>query len=362
MASETSRRWIDMDGVVPRARVEQPIRSCVLALYDGRLVNLVRRTPRKSQELGSVEIEHERGEHLDTRSEMLLREIGESDLPIVLRLAADKGLRCTDTLPHVGNAELRAVMAHRLDMLTPWSEQQVYFDAYTGARLDGGQMEIELTVVPRRIVDEAVEALAALGLTAHSVDLADSDPFSEPRYDLRQRASFDRPSRLVPAALVVLGLILAVVAGIGGYQYWIQSQKIDERQRLADALQQRLADVPELHARIDQLRGEADYIYQRKASTPSTLALIDELSATIPDDVWLTRLSIDGDELTATGYSPDASSLLGIIEASTYLSAAEFRSPSTRQKMLVGDREVEVDAFSIGARVDRIDTGAETDP
>ncbi|MEZ5823862.1 MAG: PilN domain-containing protein [Geminicoccaceae bacterium] len=342
-----------MDGILPRARVEQPLRSCILAIYDGKHVDLVRRTPRKAVELGSIDIASELGERLDTGPEMLLREIGEGDLPVVLRLAGDKGVRCTDTLPQVGGNELRAVVAHRLDMLTPWSEHQVHFDARPISRLDNGQMEVEVTVVPKRIVEEAVDKLAAIGLTIHSVDLAGADIHGEPRYDLRQRVAFERPSRMMPAALATAAMLAIAAAGFLGWRYFQESAALAEREKLATALTARLADVPDLHARIDALRGEADYIYRRKNALPSALAVIDELSAIIPGDVWLTRLSIDGEELAANGYSPDASSLLGIIEASEHLSGAEFRSPSTRQTMLVGDSEVEVDAFSVAARLDR---------
>ncbi|MCB1832797.1 MAG: PilN domain-containing protein [Geminicoccaceae bacterium] len=349
---EGSRRWLEMEGILPRARVEQPLRSCILAILDGGHVEFVRKTPRKTADLGSIEIARELGERLDTHSEMILREIGEGDLPVVLRLSADKGVRCTDTLPQLSGNELRAVVAHRLDMLTPWSEHQVHFDARPLARLDNGQMEIEVTVVPRRIVEEALETIAAIGLSVHSVDLAGTDPYTDPRYDLRQRVPFERSSRSLPAALAVVVLLGLIAAGFLGYRYWQQDRVISERERLATALTERLADVPDLHSRIEALRGETDYIYRRKRSLPSTLAVIDELSAIIPGDVWLTRLSIDGEELAANGYSPDASSLLGIVEAADHLSGAEFRSPSTRRTMLVGDSEVEVDAFSIAARLD----------
>ena len=335
--------------MLPNARVEKPLLSCILAIYDGRSVQLVRRGPRRHVELGTVEVARERGERLDTASEMLLRQVIDDDLPVVLRLTADQGLRTFDALPPISGDELRAVVANRLDILTPWSEPQVYFDARPAAASGDGQAEIEVTVVPRRRVDAAVEALAAIGLSPLAVDLVGEDPLGEVRYDLRQRVSFERPSRVMPTALACLIIVGLIIGGFVSHRLWQGGQVMEERQRLAAALERRLADVPALHARIEALRGEASYIFERRSARPSALRVIDELSAILPGDVWLTQLEIEGAELRAAGFSPDASTLLALIESSQFLSKAEFRSPSTRQKMLVGDDEVEVDAFSVAA-------------
>ena len=352
MTAAARRSWRDLDAALGGARVARPLHNFNLGLFDGRRLELLHVSPKRSSELGTVDVVSERSGRPDTRSEMLLRQVGESDLPLVLRLDADQGLRCIDQLPKMPAADLRSVVANRLDMLTPWNEQKVYFDARAvpDSEIDG-RIEIEVTVVPRRVVDTAVEALEAVGLTPHAVDLAGPDPLAEARYDLRGRAGFDRPSRVLPAILVTLAVIAFVVGGVVAHKLWREGEAIDDRQRLAGALQERLADVPQLRARIAALRGETTYIRDRKQALPSVLRVIDDLSRILPNDVWLSRMSVDGDELTATGFAADASTLLGLVEQSPFFEAAEFRAPSTRRRMLVGENELEVDAFSMAATI-----------
>ena len=58
--------------------------------------------------------------------------------------------------------------------------------------------------------------------------------------------------------------------------------------------EQRLADVPELRARIDAMRVEANFLAEGGRSRPSPLLVLEALSSLLPDSVWLSEIALEG--------------------------------------------------------------------
>lgn len=84
------------------------------------------------------------------------------------------------------------------------------------------------------------------------------------------------------------------------------------------------------HARreVETLRGfEAQHL--------PTLSLLRELTELLPQDVWLTNVSVDRKGLELAGFANSASQLIPLLEASPTLERAEFTSPVTKGR----DRE-----------------------
>ena len=113
MRSDPSKRHFELRGLSLSARTQRPLRSCILAILDGRSLRLVRRTRHRQTDLGQVDIAREHGERPDTAAEMVLRQVADADLPVVLRLPPDKGFVCTDRLPPASKDDLRAMVANR---------------------------------------------------------------------------------------------------------------------------------------------------------------------------------------------------------------------------------------------------------
>ncbi|MEP6907389.1 MAG: PilN domain-containing protein, partial [Pseudoxanthomonas sp.] len=91
------------------------------------------------------------------------------------------------------------------------------------------------------------------------------------------------------------------------------------------AQRQRLVDIVEGAAFLDQARAER----------PTTVEILDELSRRLPGNTYLEKVGIEGDQLLLTGYSAEASALVGRLQGSTLwrapaLSGALQPDPRTR--------------------------------
>jgi general secretion pathway protein L len=203
---------------------------------------------------------------------------------------------------------------------------------------------VSLMVAPRAPVDEARRRLAALGLETQAVDLVEDDPWAPPSFDLVHGP--DSRPRAGGRAGLLLGLLLALLAvggTVAGQHIWTREQLIETRRQLALALEQRLADLPELRSGIEALRGESRFIGERQRAAASPLVVLETLSRILPDGVWLTELSLNGNALTLGGYAVDATAVVTLIEDSPLFSGAAFRAPSTRERVALpegGEREV----------------------
>jgi general secretion pathway protein L len=124
-----------------------------------------------------------------------------------------------------------------------------------------------------------------------------------------------------------------------------------------EALEERLADLPELRTSLDALRNETRFVAQQQRLAVSPLVVIEALSRLLPDTVWLGDLTVQGNALTINGFADDASAVVALVEGSPLFSQAEFRSPSTRERVPLPDgSEREVSRFSLAARVEPLRT------
>ena len=156
------------------------------------------------------------------------------------------------------------------------------------------------------------------------------------------------------AALATL-LAAALLAGAGwaGWQIWQRHRLIVAQTQLLESIEQRLADLPELRARIDAMQEEASFLVNDRRSRPSPLIVLEVLSRLLPDTVWLTDIQLDDRELVITGMAEDASALIPLVEGAPEFERARFQLPSTRVRVRTpDDGEREVERFALSALVD----------
>ncbi|MFO1070583.1 MAG: PilN domain-containing protein [Geminicoccaceae bacterium] len=351
----------ELRGLFPRRPWRPPVRrEAAIVLYEGHLARIGLRRDRKLTEVGTLALrEAARADApplplaQDPTTQAILRTVQRSRLPVVLRLPAEMGLVAGDVLPASAERELGAIMAHKVDLLTPWSADHVYYDQRIDARRPDGSLEVSLVAIPRQRVAEARQRLAAVGLSVRGVDLVEDDPWAPPTVDLAH--ALEQPRQGGGLARVLAGLVVlaaAAAAAFAGYQYYTRQQIIAERAELLRSLEERVADMPELRTSLDALRGETRFVAERQAALGSPLVALEELSRVLPDSVWLTDITLRGNELTINGYADDASAVVALVEDSPYFAKAQFRSPSTREQVeLPSGESREVSRFSLAATV-----------
>lgn len=341
----------ELTALMPANGRRLPSDRFVVAVFDGRTLQLAIRHRGRVEQLGVVETAADDRE-ADTRSELLAERIRRRELPLVLRLVPDLGIQTGDRLPAAAKGELRAIIANKLDMLTPWSAETACFDTVRVGAPDAGMLAVEIAVAPERTVARAVGAVERLGLAVDIVDLGEEDPYAPPTHDLLH----GNRQRRLPRWLPVGGALLAAAAvTIGIFAYFdieARNAGLTQRRAYAGLLEQRLEDLPQIRGRIEALEAGSRAVLERHLGLPSTLATIETLSRLLPDSVWLDSLTIDGRRLTLTGYGGDAAGLPALIEGNASFEAARLTAPSERISIAgEGENFLEVDQFSLQAEV-----------
>ena len=86
------------------------------------------------------------------------------------------------------------------------------------------------------------------------------------------------------ASVLLLALVIAV--GVGAAFAWSEiharSVTLADRRAFADALEQRLADVPELRQDIDRMRKAESFVAREVAAQPSAMVVVEIASRVLP--------------------------------------------------------------------------------
>ena len=355
--------WLgELRGLFPRRAWRPPVRrEAVIILYEPAGIAVAARRHRRIKELGRLELpEPKRGDAAlagiaqAPATRALLRAIRQAKLPVVLRLPASMGVVRRDLLPASAARELGSIMAHKIDMLTPWPLDQVHFDQRIDEERSDGQIDVALVAAPRSVVGEARRRLAAIGLEVRGVDIVEDDPLAPPSVDLAHGLDAPRPGQRWGGVLLWLGIVLATAGGVAAAHHIATRQAIvAQRRALVLGLEQRLADLPDLRNSIDALRNETRFVAEQQHASASPLLVLEALSRLLPDGVWLTDIAVTGNSMSIQGYADEVAGIVGLIEASPLFAQAEFRAPSTRERVQLPDgSEREVSRFSVAANIE----------
>lgn len=266
---------------------------------------------------------------------------------VVLRLAEGHALRKRMELPLAAEENLREVLEFEMDRQTPFKPDEVRFDNRIVHRdPDSGRIQVELVVVPRSVVDEAVLNATEWGVPPDIVDIAGVPQPEIGGFNLLPKDY--RPTRGRAGSVANAVLALAVVALSAAFVY-----RAFERQntvigvmgeRVAEAKIEAEAAVA-LRERIEGLIEDGEFLGARKRQGLGVTAVIEELSRMLPDDTWIYQLRLNAEEVRVWGYARAASQILALIEASPVFAGVTFRSPVTQ------DQRVGLERFNLSARI-----------
>ena len=132
----------------------------------------------------------------------------------VLVLGEDDALTCTDVLPASAEGDLARIMAHKLDLLTPWSAEQGYAAQKVLGRRRDGMLEVLLAAASRAAPGRAAAPARRAGRDAGGGRRGPgSGPAGAPPGSIScAQAHPQRRGRLAWLILLVLGS-LALLAG-----------------------------------------------------------------------------------------------------------------------------------------------------
>jgi general secretion pathway protein L len=258
------------------------------------------------------------------------------DVTLVVPLAAMLEQRVA--LPLAAERDPGQVLRYEMDRLTPFDAEAVFW-SWGLARRDrvNRRIEVVLRLVPKAAVQPLVAALAAAGLAPTTLE-------SGQRRIALASGGGVWPRRLAGAlAAVCAGLAVAAVA----IPFVRQELALQEVAARIAALRPKVAAAEALRARLATQVGSLGAIASEQARIGDVLRALAVLTETLPDDTYLTDLSLRSRRLTFGGRSEAAVRLIPLLAAGPVLGNPGFLAPVTRAP--VDGREV----FSITAELQR---------
>ena len=255
--------------------------------------------------------------------------------PRWLLLPASQVLRRRLSLPVAAAERLREVVGFEIDRQTPFTAAQVHYDVLMLGRR-GDQIEAELVAVPRAALDRALAQLGPVSASLAGADVLESggEPLGVNLLPQAARSRREDPMRRWNLILAAFTGVALVAAG------W---QLLHNRRAAADAfalsIDAQAAGARRVAAQRQQLanlvEGQA-FLEQKRASRPAAIEVLDEVTRRLPDNSYLEKLSIEGDQMTMIGLSADAPALVGRLEGAPIwrkpaLTGALQTDPATRR-------------------------------
>ncbi|MDA1309253.1 MAG: PilN domain-containing protein [Proteobacteria bacterium] len=271
----------------------------------------------------------------------LAKRLTELEGPVVVVLPDDLAMRSDLTLPDTARRSLDQVLDVEIERLTPFKSTDVALTREIHAAA-GGQIRVELTIVPRARIEALIAPLRAAGITIDhvvadhaSIERAtDRSLIGPPTGPSKRRGSgIPALATIALAAIAIVSPFLEQERRIEG----LDAQRDMQRPRV-EAVMRLARQVEQLEARDARLR---DFAENRAAMT----LLLEETTRVLPDDTWLVQYQYGAETLTLEGRSAAATALIDVLTASPWFNDVRFRAPVNRDPISGADR------FRLSAKV-----------
>lgn len=327
-------RWLDRLRHVPdRVTVERQDQSLVFKRLEGRVKAL--------REQRTVSAGDEQAKAAVNR--WLNQPEHEPDL--VLLLPHDALLEKRLTYPLSSEPDLRAILGFEMDKQTPFSNDKVYFDyVITDRDVASDTLHVNVYVVLREVLQAHLDALRFLDLRpAAATTLGAGDTLDAVNFipAVNKKANGSSGRRLTSLALVTLLLCcLSLYLPLLRHETTLG--------RLEQQVAHSRLQAMETQALIDQkaaILQRGDFLSNRYNRHTPVVLLLQDLTGRLPDNTWISRLTVNDDSIQIHGESAAAAALIQLMEESDYFEQARFRSPVTKNNATGKDQ------FHISARV-----------
>ncbi len=258
----------------------------------------------------------------------LLRE--HPGLPLLLRLPPDRLLSRDVSLPLAAEAGYERVLQYEMDRLTPFSADDVFWSARPLRRnRESGRIELRLSLVPRAWLAASLETLQQAGGRPSAIEVRGLGREPTRRIALAHTMSRGRIAQRRLLGLAAGGCAaLALLAVALPFARQGRAEAVVAR-RIA-ALQPPVRQVAALRERSRAGSAGSDAIAAARAHLGDPLALLASLTRVLPDDTWLTDLTLRDGVITLSGQSSGAVRLIPRLSADAALVAPAFSAPVTR--------------------------------
>jgi len=256
--------------------------------------------------------------------------LGRGEFGSCLRLPSRLALCRTINLPLAAESNLSEIVGFELDRYTPFRADQVYYTQRVLGRDPVAQrLSIEVTVVPKPVVDATLALARDLDWAPDRIDVAEPSPGVSHSNNLLNpaRSAMRRRGVRTTYGLAISAAILAVTAlAIPLIASHREAASMTEE---VATFKNEAAAAERLRKEVAALRDGEGFLVTQKKRSRTISELLAQITHLLPDDTWLTDLLIAASDVELTGVSAAASRLVGILEQSGQFRDTNFRSPVT---------------------------------
>ncbi len=251
-------------------------------------------------------------------------------LPLLLRLSAESLLSRDVSLPLAAESGYERVLQYEMDRLTPFAAEDVFWSARPWRRnKETGRLDLRLSLVPRAWLAAPLETLRQAGgrLAALEVRGAGGAPTQHIAiaHEPGQARMRERRRLLGIACLCAVLAMIAIVQpfvrqSYAGAQLAARIASFQPSVRVVEALRRQV------------LSGTAggNTIEAARDRLGDPLAALAALTRVLPDDTFLTDVTLQNGVVTLTGESKGAVKLIPLLSADPTFLAPAFSAPVTR--------------------------------
>jgi general secretion pathway protein L len=247
-------------------------------------------------------------------------------------------LRSCVAMPKTSRRNLAAALRYELSRLSPVDPRELYFDYNVSAHVSPAKSQsVELRIARRGEVDELVELCHVARLSIASIGFggdprsADIQLFPVDKLAFARAAWRQWKGVLLVCLLLLLGIGLLLAAYVRHAEFGetLANEVTIERQSAAA--------VERLQQRTLEALKDCQFLALQK-QTPPFVSVLADLSRVLPDNTWITDLTLNGKKLQISGYSASAADLINAFGKSGRFASAQFTGPLTRDARSTTER------------------------
>lgn len=233
-------------------------------------------------------------------------------------------------LPLSSENNIREIIGFEMDRQTPFSTDQVYYDTRIIARdTEQEKLSLDLFVATRDYIDSLLAEIRNWSLSAVAVTFREKDgpaginllPDEEKTTPRGKHDTVTVAGSIITFILFLTALYLPLLHQRNAIS--ILENKVTTSRDMARQIQPLITEKEKI---LERDR----FLTEKRLNKLPVIKVLDELTKILPDDTYLERLTIRGDEMQINGESSSATSIIQLLEKSAYFQNTQPRSPITK--------------------------------
>jgi len=246
------------------------------------------------------------------------------------------------SLPLAAERSLGSMLTYEIDRLTPFVPSDVVWSHRVLSRDSARGLRVELALAPRAALAPLLTRLDEAGVTPAALEAVGADGIARVLpLSPRDPAALAFAHRMEVAALAACVAIALVLVGLPFLRQSLALADVDARMA---ALRPAVEHAEALRKRIIDGDAGTGRLAAERAQSAKVLRAVAALTDLLPDDTWLSSLSMRKNQVSIEGHSAQATRLIALLAGDVRLRNPSFIAPVVRD-------ENGTDIFSIRAEL-----------